>query len=202
MRLRAATTQDAAALAAIYAFYVTDTAVTFEIEPPSSEEMRARMEAVAERYPWIVAESEDGEIAGYAYACPFRARAAYRFAVETTVYLRPESAGRGLGRRLCEPLLATLEAQGYTQAVAAIALPNEASVRLHERLGFSHAGVYSEVGYKLGRWLDVGLWQRPLAPGRTPPSEPLSLAEVGGFRPASQIGPEIATGAGAGDQSV
>jgi L-amino acid N-acyltransferase YncA len=180
VRLRAATPGDAAALAAIYAGYVTGSTVTFELEAPGAEEMRARIEAVAGRYPWIVAEDAAGQLAGYAYACPFRARAAYRFAVETTVYLRAEAAGRGLGTALYRPLLRTLEAQGYTQAIAAIALPNDSSVRLHERLGFVHAGTYEQVGYKLGHWLDVGLWQRPLAPQRENPPEPLPLGGVGG----------------------
>ena len=178
MRLRAATPDDAAAVAAIYAHYVAASAVTFELEAPSVADMRARIEAVAGAYPWLVAEREDGGIDGYAYACPFRPRAAYRFAVETTVYLAPEASGHGLGTALYEPLLRLLEAQGYTQAIAAIALPNAPSVRLHERLGFGHAGAYRNVGYKLGRWLDVGLWQRPLAPAVDVPAEPLPLEAV------------------------
>jgi phosphinothricin acetyltransferase len=180
VRLRAATPDDAAAVAAIYADYVRGSLVTFELEPPSGDEMRARMEAGSGRYPWIVAEDAQGGLVGYAYACPFRARAAYRFAVETTVYLRPDAVGRRLGGRLYRPLLRTLEAQGYTQAIAAIALPNDPSVRLHERLGFVHAGTYARVGWKLGRWLDVGLWQRGLAPEGEPPAEPLALAALGG----------------------
>jgi phosphinothricin acetyltransferase len=180
VRLRAATPDDAAAVAAIYADYVGGSTITFELEPPNAEEMRARIEDAAGRYPWIVAEEADGTLAGYAYACPFRSRAAYRFAVETTVYLRAEATRQGLGSALYRPLLRTLEAQGYTQAIAAIALPNQASVRLHERLGFVHAGTYEQVGYKLGQWLDVGLWQRPLAAQRTEPPEPLPLQAVGG----------------------
>jgi phosphinothricin acetyltransferase len=179
VKLRAATPGDAAGLAAIYARYVTGSTVTFELEPPSAAEMADRLAAVAGRYPWIVAEEADGSLAGYAYACPFRARAAYRFAAETTVYLAPAATRRGLGVRLYAPLLATLERQGFTQAIAAIALPNDASVRLHERLGFGHAGTYARVGYKLGRWLDVGLWQRPLAPAAHPPREPLSVEAAG-----------------------
>jgi phosphinothricin acetyltransferase len=173
--LRAATPDDAAAVAAIYANYVTGSIVTFELDPPSPEEMAGRMAAVAGRYPWIVAEEEGGGLAGYAYACPFRARPAYRFAVETSVYLRADAAGRGLGTALYAPLLAAVEVQGYTQAIAAIALPNDASVRLHERLGFAHIGTYAKVGYKLERWVDVGLWQRPLAAAGTPPADPRAL---------------------------
>ncbi|HEX8379137.1 MAG TPA: GNAT family N-acetyltransferase [Allosphingosinicella sp.] len=173
MKLRAAAPEDAAALADIYAPYVTGSAVSFETEPPGEEAMLARIEAGGELYPWLVAETEDGTLLGYAHGARFRDRPAYRFTVETSVYLRSGAAGRGLGRRLYEPLIATLEAQGFTQAIAAITLPNEPSVRLHERLGFAAAGIYRQVGWKLGAWHDVGLWQRALAPARTPPAEPL-----------------------------
>ena len=134
--------------------------------------MRARIEAGGGLYPWLVGEAADGSILGYCYAARFRDRPAYRFAVETSVYLRADAAGRGLGRRLYEPLLALLVRQGFTQAVAAITLPNAASVRLHERLGFEPAGTYRQVGWKLGSWHDVGLWQRKLAPAGAPPDEP------------------------------
>lgn len=172
MKLRAATPDDAAAIAGIYAPFVAASAVSFETEPPDAAAMRSRIEAGGELYPWIVAEGEDGALLGYAYAARFRERAAYRFTVETTVYLHREACGRGLEARLYAPLLATLEAQGFTQAIAAITLPNEASVRLHERLGFVPAGVYRQVGWKLGAWHDVGLWQRPMVPAATPPGEP------------------------------
>lgn len=171
MRPRAATPGDAAALAEIYAPYVTQGAVSFETDPPDEAAFLARMESGGALYPWLVAE-EAGRILGYAYASRFRDRPAYRFVVETSVYLRAGEGGRGLGRRLYEPLLATLEAQGFTQAIAAITLPNEASVRLHERLGFERAGIYRQVGWKLGAWHDVGLWQRALARAGTPPEEP------------------------------
>lgn len=172
MKPRAATPDDAAAIADIYAPFVTGSAVSFETDPPDTEAMRARIEAGGDLYPWIVGEAEDGSLLGYAYAARFRDRPAYRFTVETSVYLRADAGGRGLGRRLYEPLLAMLDAQGFTQAIAAITLPNEASVRLHERLGFERAGVYHQVGWKLGGWHDVGLWQRMLAPAGTPPVEP------------------------------
>jgi L-amino acid N-acyltransferase YncA len=180
MRIRAAAPDDAAAIAGIYAPYVTGTAVSFETEPPDSAEMGARIAAGGALYPWLAAEDEAGGLLGYASAAPFRARAAYRFTVETSVYLRNEACGRGLGRALYEPLLATLEAQGFTQAIGAIALPNEASVRLHERLGFVHAGTYRRVGWKLGAWWDVGLWQRPLAAPQEPPPEPRPFSRGGG----------------------
>jgi phosphinothricin acetyltransferase len=131
-----------------------------------------------ERFPWLVAEDE-GVVAGYAYATAFRTRAAYRFAVETTVYVRPSFERRGLGRRLYAPLIATLEAQGFTQAIAALTLPNGPSVGLHERLGFRHVGTYPQVGWKMGAWLDVGLWQRALARAEAPPREPRGISETG-----------------------
>jgi L-amino acid N-acyltransferase YncA len=172
MKLRATTPDDAAAIALIYAPFVAASAASFETEPPDAAAMRARIEAGGELYPWIAAEGEDGALLGYAHAARFRERPAYRFTVETTVYLRPEACGRGLGTRLYAPLLATLEAQGFTQAIAAITLPNEASVALHERLGFEPAGTYRRVGWKLGAWHDVGLWQKALASAAIPPAEP------------------------------
>ena len=171
MRLRRATAGDAAAIAAIYEPYVTRSAVSFELEAPDAGEMRARIESGGDLYPWLVAEDE-GKVLGYASASAFRTRPAYRFAVETSVYLREDACGRGLGRALYEPLLDRLTRQGFAQAIGAIALPNEASVRLHERLGFRHVGTYERVGWKLGEWRDVGLWQRPLAMAADPPAEP------------------------------
>jgi L-amino acid N-acyltransferase YncA len=179
MIARAATPEDAAAIAEIYGYFVRGSAVSFETEPPDEAAMRSRIESGGDLYPWLVAEA-DGKVLGYAYAARFRDRPAYRFAVETSVYLRPDSAGRGIGRRLYEPLLAMLRAQGFTQAIAAITLPNEASVRLHERLGFERAGTYRQVGWKVGAWHDVGLWQRALAAAAIPPEEPRPLSVIGG----------------------
>lgn len=175
MRIRAATPDDAAAIATIYVPYVEGSAVTFEVAAPGAQDIAARMADGAGLYPWLVAAGEDGGISGFAYACAFRTRPAYRFAVETTIYLRSDAQGRGTGRRLYFMLLETLRAQGFTQAIAAISLPNDSSVQLHERLGFGHAGTYRQVGWKLGRWWDVGLWQCPLAPAGDPPAEPLAL---------------------------
>jgi phosphinothricin acetyltransferase len=171
MKLRAATPDDAAAIAEIYAPFVSASSVSFETDPPGEDAMRSRMEAGGGLYPWLVAE-EDGTLLGYAYAARFRDRPAYRFAVETSVYLRNGAGGRGLGRGLYEPLLTILEKQGFTQAIAAITLPNAPSVRLHEKLGFERAGTYRQVGWKLGAWHDVGLWQKALATAGNPPTEP------------------------------
>ncbi len=179
MRLRAATSQDAAAIAELYAPYVSASTVSFEMEPPSAEAMRSRIEERSDLYPWIVAEDEVGLIAGYAYATAFRQRLAYRFTVETSVYVGQDAQGQGLGARLYRSLFATLESQGFAQAIAAITLPNAASLRLHERLGFSQAGLYSKVGHKFGSWHDVAIWQRPLAPMPELPREPRPLADAG-----------------------
>ena len=179
MTIRLATADDAAAIAAIYAPYVTDTPVSFEAEPPDEVEIRRRIGEGGRLYPWLVAAEPDGTILGYASASRFRPRHAYRFTVETSVYLDPRAHGRGLGRALYERLLALLTAQGFTQAIAAITLPNPASVRLHEKLGFTATGTYRDVGQKFGTWHSVGLWQRKLAEAEANPEEPRPFSQVG-----------------------
>ena len=171
LRIRPAAAADAAAIAALYAPYVAGTTISFEEQAPDADEMRRRMLEGGDRYPWLVAEAE-GKVVGFACACAFRARSAYRFVVETSVYVGEGHCGRGIGRGLYVPLLDGLTGQGFTQAIAAISLPNPASVALHESLGFDPAGVYRQVGWKLGGWIDVGLWQRGLAAPSTPPAEP------------------------------
>lgn len=178
MRIRRATPDDAAAVAAIYAPYVTGTIVSFETEAPDEAEIARRIAELEDSHPWLVACEADGTIQGYAYACPFRTRPAYRFTVETTVYLADGMQRRGLGSLLYHCLLPVLERQGFAQAVAAITLPNEASVRLHEKLGFRHAGTYERVGFKFREWRSVGLWQRGLLPLSTRPEEPRPVSAV------------------------
>lgn len=179
LTIRAAAPADAAAITAIYTPYVEGSIVSFETEPPDVEAMRGRIEAGGALYPWLAATDKTGELLGYAYASPFRPRPAYRYTVETTVYVRRGLHGRGIGGRLYRPLLAMLEAQGFTQAFGAITLPNPASVALHERFGFARAGTYRQVGWKQGGWWDVGLWQRSLAPVTVPPTEPKPWRDVG-----------------------
>ena len=178
LRIRAATGEDCAAIAAIYAPYVEDSIISFETEAPDAAAMRERIEAGGALYPWLAAEDEAGALVGYAYASAFRPRPAYRYTVETTVYVRQGLHGRGIGGALYRPLLAMLEAQGFTRAFGAITLPNPASVALHERLSFARAGTYEKVGWKQGGWWDVGLWQRPLAQPAIPPTEPRPWREV------------------------
>jgi L-amino acid N-acyltransferase YncA len=177
MKVRAAIADDAAAIASIYAPYVVGSIVSFEIQPPEADEMARRIAGAEGRYPWFVA-CDGGEVLGFAYACAFRTRPAYRFTVETTVYVADGAHRRGIGTLLYRVLLPVLEAQGYAQAIAAITLPNEASVRLHEAVGFAQIGTYEKVGFKFREWRSVGLWQRALAQLSTRPEEPKPVALV------------------------
>jgi len=172
MRIRLGGPDDSGAVAALYAPYVSDSIVSFETSPPDETEMRRRIESGGDLHPWLTGWGEEGELLGFAYATAFRARHAYRFTVETSVYLAASAQGRGLGRQLYARLLPLLEAQGFTQAIAAISLPNLASIALHESCGFAVAGTYRDVGFKLGGWRSVGLWQRALAPLAESPEEP------------------------------
>ncbi|MGE0440040.1 MAG: arsinothricin resistance N-acetyltransferase ArsN1 family B [Gemmatimonadales bacterium] len=161
-RIRAAVAADAPALAAIYNHYVTTTVVTFEEAPVTGEEMAGRLGGIAAAaLPWFVAEAE-GRVAGYTYASPWRSRFGYRFSTETTVYVAPGFERRGIGAALYAALLPALRERGMHSAIGGIALPNPASVALHEKLGFRPVAHFVEVGFKFGRWHDVGYWQRPL----------------------------------------
>ncbi len=170
-------------IAAIYAPHVTSGTVSFEIEAPDTRTMRSRMAASDGFYPWLVATDgdEDGVLA-YAYAARFRERPAFRYVVETSIYVAGPVQGQGTGRLLYRALIDTLRAQGFTQAIGAIALPNDHSIALHEATGFRRAGVYREVGYKHGRWIDVGFWQCELNDSAVPPAEPRPFSEVGVVR--------------------
>lgn len=150
MIIRTATPSDATAVAAIYAPIVRDTAISFELEPPSIEEMSDRITTTLRRLPWLVSLDAAGEVNGYAYASKHRERAAYQWSVDVTAYIRSDSRGRGIGKELYALLLEHLKDLGYTQAFAGIALPNEASAALHESMGFEALGIYRKVGHKLG----------------------------------------------------
>jgi len=160
--IRPAEPGDAEQIRAIYNEYVAATVITFEEEPVARADMAQRIANGADRYPWLVAEA-DGRILGYAYAAQWRPRSAYRLAVETTVYIHGDHQRQGHGYSLYDTLLGQLRVHGFHRAIAAIALPNPASVVLHERLGFRKAGELDEVGWKLGRWVNVGYWEMPLA---------------------------------------
>ena len=156
--IRSATTADAAAIADIYNLYVRETVITFEEAPVSTDDVARRIAAVTQRYPWLVFE-RDGTVVGFAYATEWKARSAYRFSVETTIYVANGHHGHGVGTALYEALLAELKTRKLHSAVGIIALPNRASVALHEKLGFRKIGHFAEVGWKFDRWVDVGYWQ-------------------------------------------
>jgi L-amino acid N-acyltransferase YncA len=171
LTIRDAEEADGVACAAIYEPFVTGTAVSFEVRPPSAQEMAGRIREAARAHAWLVAEV-GGEVVGYAYARPFAAREAYRWSCETSIYLSPDRRRRGLGRALYEALLARLAGRGYRRAVAKMTLPNEASEGLHAALGFEPVGVHRRIGFKNGTWYDVAISQRDLATGDDPPAEP------------------------------
>ena len=163
--IRAATAADAGDVARVYNHYVRETTITFEEVDVAAADIARRIGDVqAAGLPWLVAE-RGGAVVGYAYASKWHARTAYRFSVEVTVYVDVAHPRRGVGSRLYAEMFPMLERKGLHVLIAAIALPNEPSVGLHERFGFAPAGRFREIGFKLGRWVDVGYWQRTLSPG-------------------------------------
>jgi phosphinothricin acetyltransferase len=178
--IRLARADDAGAVASIYRPYVTDTPISFEEEAPNAVEMARRISRPL--YPWLVAEL-DGRVVGYVSTSPMRDRAAYRWSVETGIYVSAKAQGRGIGRQLLQAHLNLLERQGFVTAIAGISLPNEASVALHEKLGFTLSGIERGVGFKFGEWVDVGRWQRDLAPRADQPFDPVDLDLLNDFTP-------------------
>ena len=177
-KIRLAIVDDAVAMLDLYAPVVRATAISFELESPSLDEFRRRVADTLAVRPWLVCE-EDSAILGYAYASAYRARAAYQWCTETSVYVSPASQGQGVGRGLYRSLLGLLALQGYYNAYAVITLPNPASVGLHVALGFQPVGVFHNVGYKLGQWHDVGWYVRDLqADHAAPPAPPRPPAEL------------------------
>lgn len=160
--LRECTISDAPPICAIYNHYVGKTSVTFEETAVSAGEMAQRMAEVTARFPWLVWE-RDGAVLGYAYAMSWKTRSAYRHSVETTIYLSPDATGEGIGTVLYQSLFERLRLLSIHCAVGVIALPNAASVALHESLGFIKAGHLHEIGLKFGRWIDVGYWELSLS---------------------------------------
>lgn len=169
--VRDATVADVPAITTIYAHHVRTSVATFELEPPSVEEMTGRVERVLASHTWLVAVDGDA-LLGYAYGGPFSDRPAYRWTTEVSIYLDPAGVGRGTGTQLYTSLLDRLRGRGYRVAVARIALPNAASLALHDRFGFERSGVLRDVGHKLGAWRDVALHQLALAPPVDSPAEP------------------------------
>lgn len=159
MTIRIATATDADAITAIYAPIVQHTSISFELEVPTVEQMRERMAQTLQTLPWLVSEDAQGRVNGYVYASKHRERLAYQWSVDTTAYIREDARGQGIGKQLYGELKRILVGLGYCQAFAGIALPNVASVALHESVGFEALGAYRKVGFKLGQWHDVGWWQ-------------------------------------------
>lgn len=172
LKVRSASPADAAACAAIYAPYVTDTVITFESVPPGTAEMAERIAAALRSHAWIVLEDE-GRVAGYAVGSPFKSRAAYRWSCEVSVYLELGRRRTGAGRMLYDALLARLAERGFRTAVAGMTLPNDASTGLHRAMGFEPVGTYRRIGWKHGAWHDVAWTQRPLVLDGGPPDEPV-----------------------------
>ncbi len=177
MSIRFAAETDAGQILEIYTPLVTDTPISFEETTPSPVEMAGRIRRTLDRFPWLVCDGSDG-ISGYAYATAFRQRSAYQWSVEVSAYVRTDSRRRGIARGLYTSLFEILRIQSFVNALAGIALPNEASVALHESLGFRVIGVYEDVGYKLDGWHDVGWWQLRLRDPDNPPAEPRVFAEL------------------------
>lgn len=177
--IRLATPGDAAAVVAIYAPYCDGSAVSFEQVAPTADEMAQRIAAVTTQRPWIVLE-DDGAVVGYTYAGPHNERWAYRWSVNTAIYISRTHQRRGAGRALYAALFDLLRRLGHYKAIAGITLPNTASVRLHEAMGFELAGVYRDIGYKLGSWRDVAWYQASIQPVPPEPREPRAIATLQG----------------------
>jgi L-amino acid N-acyltransferase YncA len=173
--IRVADQADADAIAAIYAPIVRETAISFETEPPSADDMADRVEATLPSHPWLVA-LRAGKVVGYAYAGQHQQRAAYRWSANVTAYIDAAERRAGVGTRLYGVLIPVLRAQGFRSAFAGITLPNDASKGLHEAVGFKALGVYEDVGFKLGAWRDVGWWRLALSESAAAPAEPAPFA--------------------------
>lgn len=175
--IRLAHAHDATQVQGIYSPFVTDTPISFEIEPPSVEEMQQRIEHTLHQFPWLVCEYQ-GEVIGYVYASSHSARAAYLWSVDVSVYIHQRCHRSGVGKALYLSLFEILRLQRFYNAYAGATLPNPASVGLHEALGFQPVGVYEAVGYKFGAWHSVGWWQMALQERAATPAPPLSIEQV------------------------
>ena len=175
--IRLATSADAEGILAIYRPIVQDTVISFELEPPDAVEIARRIDGTLAKYPWLVHEDREG-VAGYAYASEHRKRLAYQWSVDVSCYVHERARRRGIGKSLYEALKRVLRAQGFRNAFAGIALPNAASVGLHEATGFAALGTYRNVGFKLGAWRDCVWMQCALGELPVNPPRPLRLQEL------------------------
>lgn len=177
LHIRLATPTDAPQVHAIYTPIVEHTTISFELVPPSVEEIAERIRAIITQHAWLVCV-EGETILGYAYASTHRTRAAYQWAVDVSAYVHANARKRGIGRGLYTALFQICAAQGYYAAYAGITQPNPASVGLHEAVGFTPVGMYHEVGYKHGAWHDVGWWQHSLRPREPEPTAPAPIHAI------------------------
>lgn len=176
--IRQATAADAAGILSIYEPFIRDTSLTFETDVPSLADFAHRIESYTKQFPWLVA-IEDQDILGYAYASRYRERSGYQWSVECSIYIRDDQRGSGLASKLYSALFLLLRAQGFTTVYAVINLPNDRSVSFHEKMGFRYLVTYEKVGFKLGRWKDVGWWQLRLNDFVEDPSPPRPITELG-----------------------
>jgi len=175
--IRLAKPSDAASILDIYEPYIRDTSITFETGIPTVSEFGIRINSYLENWPWLVYE-KNGLIAGYAYASRYRERVAYQWGVECSVYIHDQYQRMGIARDLYTKLFAILKSQGFTTVYAVINLPNDPSVALHERMGFRYFATYEKVGYKLGKWKNVGWWQLQLNEYLPEPAAPVKFSEM------------------------
>ena len=189
--IRPVEARDAAAVASIYAPHVTEGVASFETTSPDADEMAARIVATTESHPWLVCDAAGQGTVGYVYAAAFNPRAAYQWSVGVTVYVDERFHRAGIGRALYTSLFALLRLQGFYNAYGGITLPNAGSVGLHEAMGFRPAAMYKEVGFKFGRWWDVGWWELELLPKPAVPAGPLkpeAVRELPGWQKAVEAG--------------
>ena len=177
MIIRLATPSDAEGILAIYAPYITDTTFTFEAEVPSVSAFAERIASYLIHWPWLVCEI-DGRVAGYAYGSKYRERVGYQWCVECSVYVHDDFMRKGIGKALYTPLFDILKQQGYRNVYAVINLPNDRSVDFHENCGFEWMATYENVGYKLGKWKDVGWWQLTINEYSNEPAPPVKFSEL------------------------
>lgn len=175
--IRSATLEDAEAILGIYETYITNTVVTFEIEVPSPEAFRERMEKIMAQFPWLVCEI-DGEIAGYAYASKHGERAAYRWSVDLSVYIHEKFHRKHIASELYDEVIRLLQKQGYYTVYAGVSTPNPRSEAFHDAYGFRNLGEFKNVGYKLGQWLGVTWYELPIAAYSENPAEPLAIGKI------------------------
>lgn len=177
IKVRIAATSDAAKILQIYSPYILTTAVSFETDVPSVKDFEGRIKKCLTRYPWVVCEAGK-EMAGYAYASVHREREAYQWTCECSVYLHPDYKGKGIGHILYKTLFQILKIQGFINLYAGITLPNEASVKLHEKCGFHLFALYENVGYKFDAWQKVGWWRLQLNELQPKPTPPVRFSEL------------------------